>query len=88
MNDAAWWATVRSRREREAPIETSLLWCLRKGDQEARAELRIISDVGDELRFMWNGELRVSRLFKQRDGAQLLEASNEKRAELEARGWR
>ena len=58
-----------------------------EGPPEARAELRIIADVGDELRFLWNGELRVSRLFRLGEGAQLLDASEAKGKELEPRGW-
>jgi hypothetical protein len=87
MTNADWWGTVRSRRDREAPLETSLLWCLRKGEQEVRSELRIMDGVGDELRFLGNGEFRVSQLFKTHEGSQLLEASEEKRKDLVRRGW-
>jgi len=38
-----------------------------------------------ELRYEWNGELRVSQMFKAWN--ELEAAANEKRQELEARGW-
>jgi len=38
------------------------------------------------LRFLWNGELRVSRLFKIGEGSQLLDASEEKRKDLRGEG--
>jgi hypothetical protein len=42
-----------------------------------------IDGVGVELRFEWNGELRVSQVFKTCDELEV--AAAEKRQELEAR---
>jgi hypothetical protein len=86
--DADWWYAVRDRRAHAVPPHTSVLWTLRKGHHEARAELCIIDGIGDELRFLWNGEMRMTRLFRIGEGGRLLDASEEKRRELEARGWR
>ena len=59
-------------------VSDVLLWTLRKGEHEASAVMRHVESIGDELRFLWNGNLRVSRLFKIGEGAQLLEMSNDK----------
>jgi len=48
--------------------------------------LRRIEGVGLELRFMWNGDLAHSQIYK--DVQELLRASNSKREELEGRGWK
>jgi hypothetical protein len=47
--------------------------------------LRRIEGVGLELRFMWNGDLAHSQVYK--DVQDLLRASGSKRQELEGRGW-
>lgn len=49
------------------------------------ADVRGIDGIGVELRHEWNGELRVSQMFKSWE--ELEAAANEKRQELEARGW-
>jgi hypothetical protein len=49
----------------------SVLWALRKGDHEARAEIRILDGTGDELRDLWNGELMMSQLYRIGEGAKL-----------------
>jgi hypothetical protein len=71
--------------DRLNPADLGALWTLRKGDHEARADVRAIDGIGLELRYVWNGELRVSEMF--RDWATLEAAAAEKRRELEARGW-
>jgi hypothetical protein len=55
------------------------------GSRSYRARLRRIEGVGLELRFIWNGELAHSQVY--RDVQDLLSASNSKREELEGRGW-
>ena len=67
------------------PADLGAQWTLREGDHEARADGRAIDGIGLELRYMWNGELRVSEMF--RDWATLEAAAAEKQRELEARGW-
>jgi hypothetical protein len=66
--------------------DEKVLWSLTKGTQSAGAVLRRIEGVGLELRFIWNGELAHSQVY--RDVQDLLSASNSKRAELEGRGWK
>jgi hypothetical protein len=48
--------------------------------------VRPIDGVGVELRYEWNGELRVSQMFKMWEDLEA--AADAKRRELEARGWR
>jgi hypothetical protein len=66
--------------------DEKVLWSLSKGNQSAQAILRRIEGVGLELRFMWNGELAHSQVYK--DVQDLLSASTSKREELEGRGWK
>ena len=69
------------------PLVTSAqpLWRLVKDGHVAEARVRPIEGVGVELRYEWNGELRVSQMFKTWE--ELEAAATEKRKELEARGW-
>ena len=67
--------------------DESVLWTLRKGEHTASASIRIISDVGDELVYRWNGDVRETRLFRVGQGGTLFGVAAEKRRELEARGW-
>jgi hypothetical protein len=62
------------------------LWTLRKDVHESSAHVRSIDGAGLELRFMIDGELRHSQLF--RDWTLLQQAAREKRGDFEARGWR
>ena len=56
-----------------------------KDGHVVEAKVRHIEGIGVELRYEWNADLRVSQMFKT---WQALEAAaNEKRQELEARGW-
>jgi hypothetical protein len=66
-------------------IVDSVLWTLRKGDHTAEARVRPIEGVGVELRFLWNGDLRWSQLFK--SWPELEATEKAKRTELEERGW-
>ncbi len=61
------------------------LWTLRKDAHEAFAHVRSIDGIGLALRFMIDGELRHSQVF--RDWRLLEQAACEKRAEFELRGW-
>ena len=61
------------------------LWKLTKSEHVAEARVRAIHGVGVELRYLWDGELRASQVFKMWDA--LEEAAAEKRVELEGRGW-
>lgn len=61
------------------------LWTLTKDGHGAQADVRTIEGIGFELRYIWDGDLRVSEVF--RDWAALAEAAAVKRRELEARGW-
>jgi hypothetical protein len=60
------------------------LWTLRKGKHTAEARVRALDSIGLELRYEWNGDLRASQVFKA--WAELEQAADEKRRELEARG--
>lgn len=60
-------------------------WVLTKDGHDARADVRGIDGIGFELRYVWDGELRVSEVF--REWAALDQAAAAKRRELEARGW-
>ena len=51
----------------------------------AEARVRPIDGVGLELRYQWNGDLRVSQVF--RAWNELEAAATETRRELGARGW-
>jgi hypothetical protein len=64
---------------------TQPLWRLVKGGHVAEALVRPIDGIGVELRYEWNGDLRVSQMFKSWE--ELEAAASEKRRELEARGW-
>jgi hypothetical protein len=56
-----------------------------KAGHVAEARVRAIDGIGLELRYEWNGDLRVSQVFKSWDA--LEQAANAKRREPEARGW-
>jgi hypothetical protein len=71
--------------ESPAMLAEEALWSLSKDTQSAGAVLRRIEGIGLELRFIWNGELAHSQVY--RDVQDLLRASNTKREELEGRGW-
>lgn len=58
---------------------------LKKGIHEASAHVRSIDGVGLELRFMIDGELRHSELF--RDWRSLEQAAAEKKTDFLSRGW-
>ena len=96
MTNAEWWAKVRAARdathaalqrpERFGQVSAPwTLWTLSKDGNEATATARAIHAVGLELRFSWNGELRVSQVY--RDLEPLKEHAEAKRLELLERGW-
>lgn len=64
-----------------------LLWKLQKGTRTAEARVRQ-HPHGQELRFLVNGELLWSEVFKPGRGVALGEVAEVKRAEFEARRWR
>jgi hypothetical protein len=47
--------------------------------------VRTIDGIGLELRYEWDGDLRASQIFKSWDV--LEQAADEKRRELDGRGW-
>jgi hypothetical protein len=61
------------------------LWRLVKEGHTAEARVRPVEHVGVELRYEWDGDLRVSQMFRTWDAHEA--AANEKRLE-EAKGWR
>jgi len=82
-----WW--LRQAVERPPHFTTSAersLWTLTKDGHTAEARARVIDGVGLELRFLWDGELRASDV--KREPADVERVAAEKRAELEARGWK
>ena len=71
---------------KEPPVTSAKpLWRLVKAGHVAEARVRPIDGVGLELRYEWNGELRVSQVFMTWE--ELEASAEEKRLELEARGW-
>ncbi len=87
MTDPTWWSHAhRAATPRLEPVTIGLpLWQLSKDGHSAAALVRPIEGIGVELRFEWDGELRVSQVFKTWD--ELLPMADGKRSELEARGW-
>jgi len=84
-----WWSPKHapSRLSVEPPVTSAQpLWRLVKDGHVAEAKMRPIDGVGVELRYEWNGDLRVSQVFKSWDA--LESVATEKRQGLEARGWR
>ncbi len=61
------------------------LWTLTKNGRTATAHVRAIPGIGRELRFLIDGELRHSQLY--RDWQLLEQAAQTKRAEFKQRGW-
>ena len=59
-------------------------WRLVKDGHVVEARVRPIDGIGVELRWEWNGNLRVSQMFNSWEA--LEPQRNEKRQELEARG--
>lgn len=87
MTDKNWWSHGhKTAAPRAEPVTIGQpLWQLSKDGHTAAALVRPIDGVGIELRFEWDGELRVSPVFKAWDA--LLPVADEKQRELEARGW-
>ena len=70
----------------EPPVTSAQpLWRLVKGGHVAEARVRPIDGIGLELRFEWDGDLRVSQVFRSWNDLEAVAA--EKRRELEAPGW-
>ena len=65
--------------------ELGTLWTLTRDGHDALADVRGIDGVGFELRYVWDGDLRTSEVF--REWAALDQAAADKRREIEARGW-
>ena len=62
------------------------LWTLVKDGQQATATVRTVDDMGLELRYEWNGELRQSQVYRDKDA--LHADAIKKREDLIARaGW-
>lgn len=69
----------------EPPVTSAQpLWRLVRDGHTAEAKVRPIENVGVELRYEWNGEQRVSQMFKAWEALEA--AATEKRQELEVRG--
>jgi len=87
MTEADFWAQVRQQRDEQQPPSPGdrVLWCLLKGQQRAEAVVRLIDGLGTDLRYLHNGDLRESRLY--RDDVQLQATAAAKRNDLLADGW-
>ena len=48
----------------QATQDLGTLWTLTKDGHDARADVRGIDGIGFELRYAWDGELRVSEVFR------------------------
>jgi hypothetical protein len=88
MTDSQWWSHAHhAPSTRAEPVTLGQpLWQLVKDGHTAAALVRPIDGVGLELRLEWDGELRVSEVFKGWDELEAMAV--EKRSELEGRGWR
>jgi len=85
---SGWWSPGHrpSKTSAEPPVTSAQpLWRLVKDGHVAEAKVRPIQGGGVELRYEWNGELRVSQIFEA--WKELEAAANQRRGELEARGW-
>ena len=85
---SGWWSPnhSQSRLAKEPPVTAAQpLWRLVKGGHVAEARVRPIEGIGLELRYEWNADLRSSQMFKTWE--ELEAAAQNKRRELEARGW-
>jgi len=83
-----WWSPdhVPPKLANERPVaSTQSLWRLAKSGNVAEVRVRPIDGIGIELRYEWNGDMRVSQVFK--SWPELEAAADEKRRDLEARGW-
>jgi hypothetical protein len=61
------------------------LWRLTKSGHTAEGRVRAIGGIGLELRYEWDGDLRVSQMFKMWDDLEAV--AGEKRRELQSKGW-
>jgi hypothetical protein len=64
------------------------LWQLRKDGHAVRAVMRVVHQIGVELRFLFDGEFYQSQLFTPSEQADLFEAAAVRRRQLEDSGWR
>jgi hypothetical protein len=89
MPDASWWdrATQRPGDRAVTRTDVGVLWELRKGEHVASAAMRRVGDYGDELVYLYDGDVRETRLFRDGQGGELQLEAAAKRADLEARGW-
>ncbi len=87
MTNADWWLRVRQQRAAVQPRQATdvELWRLTKGAHIAEAVVRLIDGLGTDLRYLHNGDLRESRVY--RDDAQLQATAAAKRNDLLAKGW-
>jgi hypothetical protein len=69
-----------------APAVEHVLWILTKTGRTAEARVRP-HPLGQELRFLVNGELLWSEVFRSGRGVVLGEVAENKRLDFIARGW-
>lgn len=88
MPSPDFWSQVRAQRDAQQPEapRDRILWVLVRPEQRAEAVIRLIENVGHELRLLHNGQLRQSQVY--RDDAELQARAMTVRAELEAAGWK
>lgn len=88
MLDASWWADRAPRAADRAsdPLDAGELWTLHRDGHTAAAGIRLVSDLGIELVYRYDSSIVHTRLFRE-DADQLQAVAEEKRQELEARGW-
>jgi hypothetical protein len=89
MTSSRWRDDVAKRNARQAAHDDrqgQALWVLRKGQHEARAEICVLPH-GEELRYLWNGQLMESCLYRDGDVTALMTYADEKRRDLLERGW-
>jgi hypothetical protein len=87
VTDPDFGAKVRQQRDAQHPPSPRdrVLWCLMKGQQRAEAVVRLIDGLGTDLRYLWNGDLRASQVY--RNDVTLHSEAAKMREGLIGRGW-
>jgi hypothetical protein len=65
----------------------TVLWTLTKNGRRAEAVMVPLDDLGAELQYRLDGEWYYTHMYRDGEGAKLLEDAKAKREELEGKGW-
>ena len=93
MPDPDFWAAVRQQRDAQQPpsARDRQVWLLLKGEHRAECVVRQIPGLGLDLRYLHNGDLRKSQVYRDEAGALLPKRSarrSARRAGLTLDRWR